>query len=174
MGNSFSPHFVWKTHAVCPPSTLILSSTFIRPTRVGKYKKCSSILIIIFSDPSILAATLRGHNDAVWSLAYNTSRQQLLSASSDGTIKLWSPVSSKTQPLLRTFDSEAMPTSIDWVKDDLTHMVAAYANAECAIYDIETGNPVIKLDTTQVRYNGFFYHVLTRFDAIFSYASGRS
>ena len=43
-----------------------------------------------------------------------------------------------------------MPTSIDWVKDDLTHMVVAYANAECVIYDIETGNPVIKLDTTQV------------------------
>jgi len=100
-------------------------------------------------DPSVLAATLRGHSDAVWSLAYNTSRQQLLSASSDGSVKLWSPVS-KTQPLLRSFEKEGMmPTSVDWVKDDLTHMVAAYTNADCVIYDIETGNPVIKLDTMQ-------------------------
>ena len=44
-----------------------------------------------------------------------------------------------------------MPTSVEWVKDDPTHMVAAYANADCVIYDIETGNPVIKLDTAQVR-----------------------
>ena len=43
-----------------------------------------------------------------------------------------------------------MPTSVEWVKEDLTHIVAAYANADCVIYDIETGNPVIKLDTTQV------------------------
>jgi len=98
-------------------------------------------------DPSVLAATLRGHTDAVWSLAYNTSRQQLLSASSDGTVKLWSPVN-KTQSLLRSFEREAaMPTSVDWVKDDQSHMVAAYTNADCVIYDIETGNPVIKLDT---------------------------
>merc|ERR1712241_445279 len=100
-------------------------------------------------DPSVLAATLRGHSDAVWSLAYNTSRQQLLSASSDGSVKLWSPVS-KTQSLLRSFEKEGMmPTSVDWVKDDLWHMVAAYTNADCVIYDIETGNPVIKLDTMQ-------------------------
>ena len=44
-----------------------------------------------------------------------------------------------------------MPTSVDWVKDDHSHMVAAYNNADCVIYDIETGNPVIKLDTMQVR-----------------------
>jgi len=100
-------------------------------------------------DSSVLAATLRGHSDAVFSLAYNTSRQQLLSASSDGTVKLWSPTS-KTQPLLRTFENEGlMPTSVEWVKDDLTHMVTAYTNADCVIYDIETGNPVIKLDTLQ-------------------------
>ena len=112
-------------------------------------------LISYFLDPQVLAATLRGHTDAVWSLAYNTSRQQLLSASSDGTVKLWSP-SSKTQPLLRSFEREgAMPTSVDWVKDDHSHMVAAYNNADCVIYDIETGNPVIKLDTMQVRKGPF-------------------
>ena len=81
----------------------------------------------------------------------------MLSASSDGTVKLWSPTS-KTQPLIRSFENDAhatspptvLPTSVDWVRDDMTHMVAAYSNAECVIYDIETGNPTIKLDTAQV------------------------
>jgi len=101
-------------------------------------------------DSNVLAATLRGHTDAVWCLSYNTSRQHLLSASSDGQVKLWSPTS-KTQPLIRSFehDSSALPTSVDWVRDDLTHMVTAYSNADCVIYDIETGNPIIKLETTQ-------------------------
>lgn len=103
-------------------------------------------------DSNVLAATLRGHSDAVWCLSYNSTRQHLLSASSDGTVKLWSPTS-KTQPLIRSFENETstttLPTSVDWVRDDLTHMVAAYSNADCIIYDIETGKPIIKLDTAQ-------------------------
>lgn len=101
-------------------------------------------------EPSVLAATLLGHTDSVWRLAYHGPRQQLLSASADGTVKLWSPLS-KTQPLLRTFESEAgvVPTAVDWVHDDPTHMVAAYSNAACVIYDVETAKSVIKLDTTQ-------------------------
>ena len=114
----------------------------------------------MISDTDVLAATLKGHSDAVWSLSYNTSRQHLLSASSDGTVKLWSPTS-KTQPLIRSFENDtttsALPTSVDWVRDDLTHMVAAYSNADCVIYDIETGNPVIKLETTQVWTYVFFF-----------------
>ena len=114
-----------------------------------------SFFFWLISDTDVLAATLKGHSDAVWSLSYNTSRQHLLSASSDGTVKLWSPTS-KTQPLIRSFENDtttsALPTSVDWVRDDLTHMVAAYSNADCVIYDIETGNPVIKLETTQVNY----------------------
>ena len=54
-----------------------------------------------------------------------------------------------------------MPTSVDWVKDDLSHMVAAYTNADCVIYDIETGNPVIKLDTMSVSLFFFSYDLWT-------------
>ena len=110
-----------------------------------------------------MAATLRGHTDAVWCLSYNTSRQHLLSASSDGQVKLWSPTS-KTQPLIRSFehDSSALPTSVDWVRDDLTHMVTAYSNADCVIYDIETGNPIIKLETTQVFINTTSISIVAR------------
>jgi WD40 repeat protein len=70
-------------------------------------------LLIISSkslDPNVLAATLTGHTDAVWSLSYlGGNHQQLLSASADGTVKLWSPISKSAtsnvgpQQLVKTF-----------------------------------------------------------------------
>lgn len=90
-----------------------------------------------------------GHADAVWGLSYHGPKQQLLSCSADGTVKLWKP-SNRTQPLLKTFgsnDDGKVPTSVDWIYSDPSHMVAAYSNAACIIYDIESGKPLIKLDT---------------------------
>ena len=58
----------------------------------------------------MLAATLTGHTDAVWSLSYlGGNHQQLLSASGDGSVKLWSPISKSAtsnvgpQQLVKTF-----------------------------------------------------------------------
>lgn len=42
-------------------------------------------------DPEILYTTLHGHTNAVWGLSVLSSKQQLLSCSADGTIKLWVP-----------------------------------------------------------------------------------
>ena len=64
----------------------------------------------------MLAATLTGHTDAVWSLSYlGGNHQQLLSASADGTVKLWSPISKSTsnnvgpQQLVKTFGYSPTP-----------------------------------------------------------------
>lgn len=105
-------------------------------------------------DPSVLATTLTGHTDCVWDLSYHGSRGQLLSCGADGTVKLWSP-SAHSSPLLKTFTSDAsggrglVPTSVDWVYDDSTHLVAGYNSGACIIYDIETGKSVIKLDSDE-------------------------
>ncbi len=107
-------------------------------------------------DPSVLVGALQGHRDAVWGLAHHAVRNQLLSCSADGTVKLWSVSAAgggaaKTQPLLSTFgggdNASSTPTSVDWIREDSAHMVTAYRNASCVIYDVETGKPVIKLDT---------------------------
>ncbi len=103
-------------------------------------------------DPGVLVSTLHGHTDAVWGLAHHNARSQLLSCSADGTVKLWSvggAGANKTQPLLSTFGggAEGVPTAVDWVREDSAHMVAAYDSAACVIYDVESGKPVIKLDT---------------------------
>ena len=55
-------------------------------------------------DPSVLSDTLFGHGDAVWGLSMYQPRSHLLSASADGTVKLWSP--QNKIPLLNTFASE--------------------------------------------------------------------
>lgn len=44
-----------------------------------------------FPEPNVLAGTLVAHTDAVWGLAYSGIKNQLLSCSADGTIRLWNP-----------------------------------------------------------------------------------
>ena len=150
-----------------------------------------------------------GHTDAVWSLSYlGGNHQQLLSASADGTVKLWSPITKSTsnsvgpQQLVKTFgysptpgkwklisvwfptsvcenlqiskpirtneilhfvvstaeegsgnnnSFNIVPTAVDWVYEDPSHMVTGYSNAACIIYDIETGKSVVRMDTLQVQ-----------------------
>ena len=53
------------------------------------------------TDPSVLQDTLVAHTDAVWGLSIHSSKMQLLSCSSDGTVRLWSPGNKSS--LLNTF-----------------------------------------------------------------------
>lgn len=82
-------------------------------------------MIIHILDPNVLAATLTGHTDAVWSLSYlGGNHQQLLSASADGTVKLWSPISKSTsnnvgpQQLVKTFGYSPTP-GMNWYMLDI-------------------------------------------------------
>ncbi|XP_015919059.1 striatin-3 isoform X2 [Parasteatoda tepidariorum] len=101
-------------------------------------------------DSSVLTATLKGHTDAVWGLSIHSSKMQLLSCSADGTVRLWSPQSKV--PLLHTYGSDiadGSPTSIDFLRCDLTQMVAAYTSSNSVIFDLETGKSIIRLDSNQ-------------------------
>ncbi|XP_050300974.1 striatin-3 [Anthonomus grandis grandis] len=98
-------------------------------------------------EPDILNTTLHGHSDSVWGLSVLNSKQQLVSCSSDGTVKLWSP-HSKVQ-LLNTFTSEqdGSPTSVDFVRDEPNKIVASFSSSHCVIFDSETGRPVMKMES---------------------------
>ena len=97
-----------------------------------------------------MTAVLEGHTDSVWSLAYSVTRQQLLSCSADGTVKLWSPANSKA-PLVATLgeSEEGVPTGCDWVTGEAGHLVVSFSTAACVIYDAETQAVVTRLDTSQ-------------------------
>ncbi|KRG03470.1 striatin-4 isoform X4 [Drosophila mojavensis] len=99
-------------------------------------------------DPNVHSGTLEGHTDAVWGLT--TMQNNIVSCSADGTVKLWSPYTK--EPLLRTYtaaEAEGGPSSVDFVRNEVDHIVVAYNSAHCIIYDTETGKQVIKLEASQ-------------------------
>lgn len=101
-------------------------------------------------DPEVMKCTLDGHTNAVWGLAVNHTKNSLVSCSADGTVKLWTP-SGKIPQLNTTFTSETegVPTSVDFVRDQSDRIVVAYSSTHCIIYDTETGRQVVKLEASQ-------------------------
>ncbi|XP_063697417.1 striatin-3-like [Culicoides brevitarsis] len=122
-------------------------------------------------DADILRGALEGHTDGVWGLSVNNTKGSLLSASADGTVKLWSPL--EKTPLLQTFTSgevakDKNPTSVDFVQDELDRIVAAYQSSNCVIYDTETSKSVLRfeaLDSTTTGANSnhlkYIYKVIS-------------
>ncbi|KZC09556.1 Striatin-3 [Dufourea novaeangliae] len=101
-------------------------------------------------EPSVLTQTLKGHTNSVWGLSMYQPRSQLLSISSDGTVKLWSPNSNS--PLLHTYVSEqdGIPTSVDFIRDESHKLVVAYEGA-CVVFDTETGESVARLEANETK-----------------------
>ncbi|XP_027050360.1 striatin-like [Pocillopora damicornis] len=102
-----------------------------------------------------LSGMLVAHTDAVWDLAVQTGSLQLLSASADGTCRLWSPT--LKSPLLNSYIPEqegcGVPTSVDFIRTETSQMVASYSSAQCIIYDLETATPVVSLDSAKTYNN---------------------
>lgn len=107
-------------------------------------------------DSSVLRSTLDGHTDAVWGLAFNHTKGQLVSCSADGTVKLWSPLSKV--PLLHSYggigtDADgSVPSSVDFVRDEADRIVVAYnsQSSHCIIYDTESGKAVVRLESSEM------------------------
>ncbi|KAM6274892.1 striatin-3 isoform 5-T5 [Porphyrio hochstetteri] len=99
-------------------------------------------------EPNVLAGTLIGHTDAVWSLAYSGVKNHLLSCSADGTIRLWNPP--EKMPCICTYNGEkehGIPTSVDFIGCDPAHMVASFNTGSTVIYDLETSQSVVMLSS---------------------------
>ncbi|EDO29812.1 predicted protein, partial [Nematostella vectensis] len=88
-------------------------------------------------------------------LPVQTNSLQLLSCSADGTCRLWNPT--LKSPLLNTFildkESSCTPTSIDFLRMDTSQMVASYSSARAAIFDLETAEAVVNLDSAKTYSN---------------------
>ncbi|KAK6012152.1 WD domain, G-beta repeat protein [Ostertagia ostertagi] len=99
-------------------------------------------------DPKVLSERLRGHRDAIWSIAYHSSDNRLVSASSDGTVRLWEP-GNFGEPLLRSLDAPSaglIPTSVDFVSTEPSQLLTAYTSSTATITDIETGATILSFD----------------------------
>ncbi|MFH4975926.1 hypothetical protein AB6A40_002635 [Gnathostoma spinigerum] len=99
-------------------------------------------------DPKVLNERLKGHSDAVWSIAYHSSDNHLVSASADGTIRLWEPGNFENV-LLKTFGPPAVdlrPTSVDFVSTEPQQLLTAYNRSYASILDMETARTVLTFD----------------------------
>ncbi|XP_069882406.1 striatin-3 isoform X4 [Dipodomys merriami] len=97
-------------------------------------------------ESNILAGTLVAHTNAVWGLAYSGIKNQLLSCSADGTIRLWNP--QEKLPCICTYNGDkehGVPTSVDFIGCDPAHMVTSFNTGSAVIYDLETSQSLVML-----------------------------
>lgn len=99
-------------------------------------------------EPNVLAGTLVAHTDAVWGLAYSGIKNQLLSCSADGTVRLWNP--QEKLPCICTYNGDkehGLPTSVDFIGCDPAHMVTSFNTGSTVIYDLETSQSLVMLSS---------------------------
>ncbi|XP_029396682.1 striatin-3 isoform X2 [Mus pahari] len=99
-------------------------------------------------ESNVLAGTLVAHTDAVWGLAYSGIKNQLLSCSADGTIRLWNP--QEKLPCICTYNGDkehGIPTSVDFIGCDPAHMVTSFNTGCAVIYDLETSQSLVMLSS---------------------------
>ncbi|XP_040826178.1 striatin-3 isoform X2 [Ochotona curzoniae] len=99
-------------------------------------------------EPNVLAGTLVAHSDAVWGLAYSGIKNQLLSCSADGTVRLWNP--HEKMPCICTYNGDkehGIPTSVDFIGCDPAHMVTSFNTGSAVIYDLETSQSLVMLSS---------------------------
>ncbi|XP_040206794.1 striatin isoform X1 [Rana temporaria] len=99
-------------------------------------------------DPSVLRGAFEGHTDAVWGLVYSASHQRLMSASADGTIRVWNAL--EASPALTIFNDNqelGIPSSLDLVSSDPAHMVASFSSGHTSIFNMETHQKVLTLES---------------------------
>ena len=107
---------------------------------------------------------LSGHRDAVWSMALVDNT--LVSASADGTIRVWNPFSvdellnEANSLCLKTLyangensggESDRVPTSVDFINNDKARIVASFDSSHHNVYDLETSKVICKLDYSDPR-----------------------
>ena len=56
------------------------------------------------ADAGVLSEVFVGHSNAVWGLAYDGTKNNLVSCAADGTVRLWSP--QNKSPLLNTYTAD--------------------------------------------------------------------
>eukprot|EP00929_Paragymnodinium_shiwhaense_P013365 TRINITY_DN121226_c0_g1_i1.p1 TRINITY_DN121226_c0_g1~~TRINITY_DN121226_c0_g1_i1.p1 ORF type:complete len:701 (-),score=162.98 TRINITY_DN121226_c0_g1_i1:23-2125(-) len=102
-------------------------------------------------------ASLKGHEDTVWSLAHHAHLRYLLSASADGNICLWStednPGLAAAYTLPVDEGDEVMldiPASVLWMPTNVTQFLGGYVSSKVALFDVQRKRPLWSLSPPEV------------------------
>ncbi|XP_077906386.1 striatin-3 isoform X4 [Ictidomys tridecemlineatus] len=96
-------------------------------------------------EPNVLAGTLVAHTDAVWGLAYSGIKNQLLSCSADGTVRLWNP--QEKLPCICTYNGDKGLQSINHINRIVSHptlpvTITAHEDRHIKFFDNKTGKMI--------------------------------
>jgi len=85
------------------------------------------------------------HEDIIWKLTCNEASGMLLSASSDGTVKMWdynslSEGGGSLSPKQVLIQSSQVPTSLSFY--DASKALVGYASGDVSCFDLEKGKPI--------------------------------
>eukprot|EP01027_Heterolobosea_sp_BB2_P009108 GEZU01013469.1.p1 GENE.GEZU01013469.1~~GEZU01013469.1.p1 ORF type:complete len:745 (-),score=163.52 GEZU01013469.1:262-2496(-) len=97
----------------------------------------------IYSEQGVCIAHSRGvfvgHTDAIWDLSVHPFESHVLSASSDGTVKLWDYNRASPLQLSYSIEDEKIPTSVSYLHTDNKKFIASYTTSDLCVFDVETG-----------------------------------
>lgn len=92
------------------------------------------------------AAPLVGHTDAVWALSAHPSAPLLVSASADGTCRLWNVNSATVQhTLVSSAGPAATPSCVEFLRGDFSKLLVGFSDGAAEIFDVQTGVSVRRL-----------------------------
>ncbi|KAH0514044.1 Striatin-3 [Microtus ochrogaster] len=96
-------------------------------------------------ESNVLAGTLVAHTDAVWGLAYTGIKNQLLSCSADGTVRLWNP--QEKLPCICTYNGDKGLQSSNHINRVVSHptlpvTITAHEDRHIKFFDNKTGKMI--------------------------------
>lgn len=150
------PVFTYRGHtgavlcaAVSEQRGVIVSGGLDSSVRVWKLLNASKTNIF---DPvgaaiSNVQATYVGHTDAVWDVALQQSSPLVVTASADGSVRVWK--SDEASPLTQCVRLEQghVPTSATFVAARTNQAVAADTLGQLLLFDVTTGKHVTQINT---------------------------
>lgn len=105
------------------------------------------------NDPSIAITTLVGHSDAVWDIQPHRVASLLISASADGSMKLWdvqNPGLKSTYwygGATKSTSADESPTSVCWVNSN--QFVTSFKNSIIKLFDMESRAALHQFESNQ-------------------------
>ncbi|HEU4391800.1 MAG TPA: WD40 repeat domain-containing protein, partial [Blastocatellia bacterium] len=106
---------------------------------IGGWGGVDRMIRLVDVDTGLQTAGLRGHRLTVESLAFTTNGQTLLSASADGTIRVWDTTPRPQEKLAHLFDSISTAwqyyRSAVCLSSDGRHLLSVYVNETFGLWD---------------------------------------